>query len=433
MRVITKDTAKPITVLMIDAADHLTGKTGLSLSIWASKNGGSFSTITPTVTELNYGWYKLALTPSHTDVNGDLCIHITGTGADPLDITMQVVAYNPESATNLGLTNMDAAITSRAVAGDNMNLASGAITSAKIASGAITSGSFGAGAITATVAPNLDAAVSTRASESAGNLSAVKAKTDLLPAVPAAQGDVMALSSAYDAAKVAASQTSVTSVATDVGTIKNTDLPAVKSTVDSLYNTSVPAVKSDTATIMGKTNLIGGSIALETGGYLASVKAKTDLLPANPAGIGDAMTLTGPYDAAKVASSATQVTNLQGDVTTIKGTDLPAIKAETAAIHAKTTNLPALPAATGDQMTLTATYDAAKTAATQASVTDLDTDLVFLRRALTNKKVWDAVNSRWKIYDDAGTSILYYLKVYTPAGGNVVLGSNSIANGDKIA
>lgn len=73
------------------------------------------------------------------------------------------------------LDRLDAAVTTRAVAGDQMNLAASAITSAKFAAGAITStalaagaiasGKIGAGAITATEAPNLDAAVSTRATQ----------------------------------------------------------------------------------------------------------------------------------------------------------------------------------------------------------------------------------------------------------------------------
>lgn len=522
MRLVLKDTVYNIVVLMVDSSDHVTGKGGLTLTITASKDGGTLGAITPTTTELGDGLYKLILNTGHTDTLGDLVLHVTGSGADPTDVMMQIVGFDPEIQMAYETGGNVASVKAKtdnlpstpAGVGDQMGLSDGAISSAKLATGAltssvfatgaitgsaiaagaigatqapnldaaistratpaqilsdatpfagadiesikdqtdllpaspaavgsqmtlqtgaITSGSFGAGAITATVAPNLDAAVSTRAAESAGNLSAVKAKTDNLPALPAAQGDVMALSSTYDAAKTAASQTSVTSVASDVGTIKNTDLPAVKSTVDSLYNTSVPAVKSDTATIMAKTNLIGASIALETGGNLASVKAKTDNLPGSPAATGDAMTLTGTYDAAKVASSATQVTTLQGDVTIIKGTDLPAVKSDTAAIKAKTDNLPGAPAATGDAMTLTAAYDAAKTAASQTSVTDLDTDLTYLRRALTNKKRWDSVNSRWIIYADDDATPLYYLKVYNPADGNVVLGANSIAHGDKIA
>ena len=50
-------------------------------------------------------------------------------------------------------------------------------------------------------------------------------------------------------------------------------------------------------------------------------------------------------------------------LTDVHGTDLPAVKTDTAAIKLKTDNLPASPAATGAAMTLTAAYDAAKTAA----------------------------------------------------------------------
>lgn len=51
-----------------------------------------------------------------------------------------------------------------------------------------------------------------------GDLTAIKAKTDGLPASPAAVGSAMTLTSAYDAAKTAATQTSVNNIATQVGT-----------------------------------------------------------------------------------------------------------------------------------------------------------------------------------------------------------------------
>lgn len=50
---------------------------------------------------------------------------------------------------------------------------------------------------------------------------------------------------------------------------------------------------------------------------------------------------------------------------------LVTLQSLTTAIKAKTDNLPATPAATGDAMTLTAAYDAAKTAATQTSVNNM--------------------------------------------------------------
>lgn len=43
---------------------YVTGKTGLTLTITASKDGAAFGAITPTVTERGNGWYNLALTSS---------------------------------------------------------------------------------------------------------------------------------------------------------------------------------------------------------------------------------------------------------------------------------------------------------------------------------------------------------------------------------
>jgi hypothetical protein len=90
-----QSTARSVVVLMIDSSDHLSGKTGLTLTINASKDGAAFSSITPTVTELSYGFYKLALTTSHTDTLGDLALHVTATGADATDKVWQVLADLP--------------------------------------------------------------------------------------------------------------------------------------------------------------------------------------------------------------------------------------------------------------------------------------------------------------------------------------------------
>lgn len=113
MRVTKQSTSRNVVVFMTDSTDHISGKTGLTLTITASKDGGSFASISPTVTELSNGWYKLALTSAHTDTLGDLAFHITGTGADPTDFLMQVVAYDWTSATSLGLSNLDTTVSSR--------------------------------------------------------------------------------------------------------------------------------------------------------------------------------------------------------------------------------------------------------------------------------------------------------------------------------
>ena len=72
-------------VLMVDSADHVTGKTGLTLTITASKNAAAFASVSPTVTERGSGWYNIALTSALTDQIGPFMLHVTGTGADPTD------------------------------------------------------------------------------------------------------------------------------------------------------------------------------------------------------------------------------------------------------------------------------------------------------------------------------------------------------------
>ena len=73
---------------------------------------------------------------------------------------------------------------------------------------------------------------------------------------------------------------------------------------------------------------------------ISAIKTKTDNLPASPAAVGSAMTLTSAYDAAKTASQLTAA-------------DLPSDYAKP-----------------GDAMTLTAAYNAAKTASQFNAATD---------------------------------------------------------------
>jgi len=100
---IKQSTSRNVSVFMVDTADHITGLTGLTLTIYASKNGGAMSQISPSQTELDYGWYSLALTDTHTDTIGDLVLHVTGTSADPSDLRLNVVA-NVE-ADSYGIVN----------------------------------------------------------------------------------------------------------------------------------------------------------------------------------------------------------------------------------------------------------------------------------------------------------------------------------------
>lgn len=94
MRKAKQSTAKNVMVFMTDSSDHVAGKTGLTLVITQSKDGGAFASISPTVTDRGSGWYNLALTTSHLDTLGDNAFHITGTGADPCDLLILVEGGN---------------------------------------------------------------------------------------------------------------------------------------------------------------------------------------------------------------------------------------------------------------------------------------------------------------------------------------------------
>jgi hypothetical protein len=139
MRLLDKSVARDIVIVMKDAAD--VGKTGLTLTITASKNGGSFSSISPTVTELTNGAYKIALTTSHTDTAGDLVLYITGTGAEPYfdysqvcaPVNITTVANSAQAAVNA------AALYSSFPTGTAQSGASGTIT---LSSGSSSSNDF---------------------------------------------------------------------------------------------------------------------------------------------------------------------------------------------------------------------------------------------------------------------------------------------------
>lgn len=82
MREVKQSVAANVMLLMVDSANHNAGKTGLTLTVTLSKDGGAFASITPTVTERGNGWYNIALTATDTNTLGDLIVRATSTGAD---------------------------------------------------------------------------------------------------------------------------------------------------------------------------------------------------------------------------------------------------------------------------------------------------------------------------------------------------------------
>lgn len=200
-----QSTARSKVVFMTDSTDHVTGKTGLTLTITASKDGGSFASITPTVTELATGWYKLALTSSHTDTVGDLALHITGTGADPTDVVWEVESKDLFSnLTGDAYTRLGApagASVSADIAAVKADTAAILIDTAEIGAAGAGLTALASQASVNTIDDFLDTEVAAILAAVDTEVAAIKAKTDNLPASPAAVGSAMTLTSAYDFAQ----------------------------------------------------------------------------------------------------------------------------------------------------------------------------------------------------------------------------------------
>lgn len=112
MRRLPQSTAYTITFMLFLASDHITAATGKTVAITISKAGGAFANPAAgatNATEISNGLYKVALGTGDTDTLGDLVIRGAIATADDAVQIAQVV-----SATTGGLTNLDAAISTRA-------------------------------------------------------------------------------------------------------------------------------------------------------------------------------------------------------------------------------------------------------------------------------------------------------------------------------
>ena len=110
------------------------------------------------------------------------------------------------------------------------------------------------------------------------------------------------------------------------------------------------------------TPLLSSSYVAPDNASIAAVKAKTDNLPAAPAAVGSAMTLTSAYDAAKSAASASSVAAIPTTPLLSSDTRLNHLDADISSRSTFATTTP---------VTLTSAYDAAKSAASASSVAAL--------------------------------------------------------------
>ena len=113
----------PIPFVGIDSSDHVSEKTGVTISCGRIKNGTA-GACAGSVTEIANGDYKYTLGAGDVDTAGVVTFRFSGTGMDVARAMIQVGGVP--------------------IAGGAVSVASGGITSASFAAGAITSAAMGA-------------------------------------------------------------------------------------------------------------------------------------------------------------------------------------------------------------------------------------------------------------------------------------------------
>lgn len=388
MRELKLSTAANVMVFMTDSADHVTGKTSLTLTITASKDGAAFSSISPTVTERGNGWYNVALTTSHTDTLGDLALHVTATGADPTDLPMRVIAMDKTVANtpanviqiegsdatdqitaSVPTAAQNAAATEAAILDEGDATALLAAIAAKVEEFLINEGDATAtlAAIAAAVRTNLatelgriDATISSRSSHTAANvrtemdsnstkLASIEGDTQDIqakigtPATTSVSADIAAVKAQAD---TAVSQTAGSAIRTAVGlgaANLDTQLNSIYTAMATAVNLSALAAKFSGITSLadwlrrmcrgdaGTVGMIAAQDEINTGGtstFDGTTDNLQDIKDASGGGGGGGGEVTGFSDAAKLEMRSTLrgvVLRVHGPVTHNEDDDLTEI------------------------------------------------------------------------------------------------------------
>jgi hypothetical protein len=320
-----QSTARSLVVFMTDSTDHITGKTGLTLTITASKDGAAFGSISPSVTELSNGWYKLALTTSHTDTLGDLALHITATGADPSDLVRQVVLDLPGASVssvtgavgsvtgavgsvtgNVGgnVVGSVASVTG-AVGSVTGNVGGNVVGSVASVTGAVGSVTGAVGSVTGNVGGNVVGSV-------ASVTARVTANTDQLAGQTVTAGAGVTFPSSV------ASPTNIT--AGTITTATNlTNAPTAgdfTAAMKTSLNAATPA--SVTGAVGSVTGNVGGNVVGSVGSVVARVTANTDELAGQTvtaaAGVTFPSSVASPTNITTVGAVSGAVGSVTGNV-----------------------------------------------------------------------------------------------------------------------
>ncbi len=120
-----------IPIWLVDATDGLTAETGVTGTPRIAKNGVSSAAASASIVQVDAtnmpGLYYLELTAGEVDTLGHILISFKTAATAQWHGSVQIVGYDPYDGTGLGVANLDAAVTSRAVAGDSMALTAAAI------------------------------------------------------------------------------------------------------------------------------------------------------------------------------------------------------------------------------------------------------------------------------------------------------------------
>jgi hypothetical protein len=101
-----------IPIQCVDATDRVTPETGLTFAasdIKITKNGAAEANSGGTVTEVAAGIYYYEATAAELNTPGFFNVRVAHTACASSASICQVVAFDPYSATNLGLSNLDVA------------------------------------------------------------------------------------------------------------------------------------------------------------------------------------------------------------------------------------------------------------------------------------------------------------------------------------
>jgi len=312
MGLLKQSTQVTKTILMVDTADHITGKTGLTITKYLTKAGGTPTSATMTTSELDStnakGIYSLVFSTSHTDTLGDFQLHLSGTGADPSDYWWTVVAR----------LNDDLAYP--VTSGRSMVVdASGLVDANTVKVGPTGSGS-------AQTARDIGASVLLSSGTGTGQLDFTSG------VVKANLAQILGTALTETAGQIAAAFKKFFDKATPTGTINS--LPdAVPGAaggllIDDVW-TDARAAKLDNLDATVSSRLASASYTAPDNASITAIKVKTDNLPSDPA------------DASDIASSFTTVNTKLDTIDDFLDTEVAAIKL-------KTDNLPSDPADASD-------------------------------------------------------------------------------------